>query len=917
MKLFRHLIIAFVLLFLTQTVFAASNYSVDISFVQARTDSGADWAYQPSGSDNDLVDVRAFLYLNTAGYEPYAKVFAYAKIYGDRGNGYEYIKQTETKRFYLYPKSYNYANTSYTFGNYSEAYFAPGSAYYFNYPNKGVALYQDADGEVQWGDAFRIDDRYNNYKIVVYAGLEEDNVIQDEEWAYVNVSGGGSGGNYGGGNGGGYYGNADVQIRDNYFSPGTITVYEGDTVEWVNLGNNSHTVTFENTGGDSGTLNYNGTYRKTFNTEGTYYYHCRFHSEMTGTVRVLPRNGNGGGSGNSSCADITVNTHSVYVNENESVTERFSVRNNSDRTFYVDEVNVSDNSSYFNATEGYFSPSIAANGSGELEARISAGSVDFDQSSSATAGLRGRFSDGRTCSFSEIGDERFNVFISNNGASGNASDISFDNHSVTLNENDQRIETFTIRNDSGKRFYVEEVQTYTPSSDFSPSVSTYDSQIDGRGSGRIRLRFVSSVLTGDKTVKAYYKVRGRFEGGPAVSFDDIGLQEITVYLNDNAANFSSSCSSVYINAGNVSLGTNSTEYASFDIVNNSNSRFYISSAGATDNSGYFNVRELDYDNSIAPGGRGRIRVRVDSFDRSNVEGTATVRASGYFSESAGNRQCSGISESFSVRVDNSYGGSGNNYNGSDNFNNNGYAYTNGYVDQASCPDFKLVVPKEIALAKEDKVLVSIENPLGRSATIIVKGIGATAAPDTITVPKNSFTAKLIDVQLLSGSAQIVFDTTLSGCSISEKTSQLKLVSGQRLADRVTIGVETEAKGNETEITVTLQNKSDSLVSGTIEIGLPKEFSGETTKDLTLAANETRKIAFTVKQDKGIDKEVSVPVRFTAGNEQVTKTVQLKPAPVEGNAVSTAFAIIADNALTAGLIIIIIILVIALIIKMRN
>ena len=909
MKLFRHLIIAFVLLFLTQTVFAASNYSVDISFVQARTDSGSSWSYQPSGRNNDFVDARAYLYLNNNGYEPYAKVFAYAKIFGDRGNGYEYIKQTETKRFYLYPKSYDYSNTNYTFGDYSEAYFAPGSAYYFTYPNKGVALYQDADGEVQWGDAFSIDDRYETYKIVVYAGLEEDNVIQDEEWAYVNVSGGGSNNNN---NGGGYYGNADVQIRDNYFSSSTITVYEGDTVEWVNLGNNAHTVTFENTSGDSGTLNYNDTYRKTFNTEGTFDYHCRFHSGMTGTVRVLPRNGNGG-SGSAYCADISISTHSVYVDEGEDTTETFSVRNRADRTFYVDEVNVSDNSSYFNATEGYFSPSIAANGSGDFEARISAGSVDFDQSSSATAELRGHFSDGRTCSFSEIGEERFNVFVSNGGSSGNASDISFDNRSVTLNENDQKTETFTIRNDSGKRFYIEEIQTYTPSSDFSTSISTYDSQIDGRGSGSIRIRFVSSVLTGDKTVKAYYKVRGRFDGGQSVSFDDIGLQEITVYLNDNAANFSSSCSSVYINAENVSLAPNSTEYASFGIVNNSGSRFYISSANATDSSGYFNARELDYDDSIAPGGRGNIRVRIDALDRDNVQGTATVRISGYFSESSGNRQCSGISESFSVRVDNSYGGSGNNY----NYNDGGYNYDNGYAGQASCPDFKLVVPKEIALAKEDKVLVSIENPLDRSATISVKGISAIVAPDTITVPKNSFTAKLIDVQLLSGSAQLVFDTTLSGCSISEKTSQLKLVSGQRLADRVSIGVETEIKGNETEITVTLQNKSDSLVSGTIEIDLPNEFSGETTKDLTLAANETRKIGFTVKQDKALDSEVSVPVRFTAGSEQVAKTVQLKPSQAQGNAVSTAFAIIADNALTAGLIIIIIILVIALIVKMRS
>jgi copper-containing nitrite reductase len=72
-----------------------------------------------------------------------------------------------------------------------------------------------------------------------------------------------------------------------YYSPQTITVVIGvnNTVSWINNDNTVHTVT--DTGVfDSGMINPGQGWSYTFNTPGTYQYHCTIHPWMTGTVIV-------------------------------------------------------------------------------------------------------------------------------------------------------------------------------------------------------------------------------------------------------------------------------------------------------------------------------------------------------------------------------------------------------------------------------------------------------------------------------------------------------------------------------------------------------------------------------------------------------------------------------------------------------
>jgi plastocyanin len=77
-----------------------------------------------------------------------------------------------------------------------------------------------------------------------------------------------------------------VEIGDDAFNPGTVTVAVGDTITWTNADSSPHTVTAEDGSFDSGNLDEGQTFSHTFTAPGTHEYHCDYHSDMTATVVV-------------------------------------------------------------------------------------------------------------------------------------------------------------------------------------------------------------------------------------------------------------------------------------------------------------------------------------------------------------------------------------------------------------------------------------------------------------------------------------------------------------------------------------------------------------------------------------------------------------------------------------------------------
>ena len=73
----------------------------------------------------------------------------------------------------------------------------------------------------------------------------------------------------------------------NSFSPSSVTITKGGTVTWSNDAGIAHSVTFTTQGSPASISAFSsGSNSRTFDTVGTYEYHCSIHAGMSGTVKV-------------------------------------------------------------------------------------------------------------------------------------------------------------------------------------------------------------------------------------------------------------------------------------------------------------------------------------------------------------------------------------------------------------------------------------------------------------------------------------------------------------------------------------------------------------------------------------------------------------------------------------------------------
>jgi plastocyanin len=80
---------------------------------------------------------------------------------------------------------------------------------------------------------------------------------------------------------------SSVSIVNMNYSPADISVKKGTKVTWTNNDDVAHTVTADSGNAfDSGNMDKGKTFSFTFNTTGTFAYHCIYHSNMHGKVTV-------------------------------------------------------------------------------------------------------------------------------------------------------------------------------------------------------------------------------------------------------------------------------------------------------------------------------------------------------------------------------------------------------------------------------------------------------------------------------------------------------------------------------------------------------------------------------------------------------------------------------------------------------
>lgn len=77
-----------------------------------------------------------------------------------------------------------------------------------------------------------------------------------------------------------------VEMRAMAFSPKRLAAKAGATIEWTNRDQIAHTVTADDGSWDSGPIEPGASWRHTFDTPGTFTFHCSPHPYMTGSVVI-------------------------------------------------------------------------------------------------------------------------------------------------------------------------------------------------------------------------------------------------------------------------------------------------------------------------------------------------------------------------------------------------------------------------------------------------------------------------------------------------------------------------------------------------------------------------------------------------------------------------------------------------------
>jgi plastocyanin len=78
-----------------------------------------------------------------------------------------------------------------------------------------------------------------------------------------------------------------VEIPGQMYAPASVTIHVGDAVTWTNTSTRTHTATSDDGEWDTSSIGPGMQRSQTFNTAGTFGYHCAIHPSMEGTIVVL------------------------------------------------------------------------------------------------------------------------------------------------------------------------------------------------------------------------------------------------------------------------------------------------------------------------------------------------------------------------------------------------------------------------------------------------------------------------------------------------------------------------------------------------------------------------------------------------------------------------------------------------------
>lgn len=280
-------------------------------------------------------------------------------------------------------------------------------------------------------------------------------------------------------------------------------------------------------------------------------------------------------------SDVHLVADNTILNELENNHYSVYLQNDSSRTFYIDDVYVSSSSSYLSTSySGRESDSVASGSSTRIFIDLSANSIQGDRDVSVTVRVNGHFSNGQSCSSSQIQDY-FTVAIKEDDQSnGNCTQIRVFSNDFVVPEESTTYKSITVSNDSDYDFIIDSADAGDSNPYFSVTKDSLSSnRINANSDLDFRVRIDSSSVSSEQRGTAFAKISGHFENGRNCSSSNIGEKDFIVTVQNSGIG---NCGSISIDSETISVNESETGYNYFPIRNNSNRAFSIDEVQITE-----------------------------------------------------------------------------------------------------------------------------------------------------------------------------------------------------------------------------------------------------------------------------------------------------------------------------------------------
>lgn len=289
-----------------------------------------------------------------------------------------------------------------------------------------------------------------------------------------------------------------------------------------------------------------------------------------------------------SCNDIDLTPTNVTFSENQNnrvIT--FTLTNDSSADFDIDDVRVSESDSRFDVEVSQFDDEVEEDDTAQIRLRYDTEDVQNDVDTSFTLSVRGEFSNGQDCSFSQL---NFSIDVIIEDGENACTLIEIQSNDVTQDEDETQSHFITIRNDSDRDFELDDLDVFDDSTAFNADLkidfgdSDFEKIIPHNSSRDYELTIRTFRVDEVEVDSAFIELQGHFlgSGSGLNSCDNTEISdEFEVEVLDTGA--SGLCAEIKIAPTRLRVESQNTIVQNITITNTGEQNYFIDEFEVRDN----------------------------------------------------------------------------------------------------------------------------------------------------------------------------------------------------------------------------------------------------------------------------------------------------------------------------------------------